>query len=129
MKLYDKVVFIIQTGAWAGGTAAVTLNEGKTSAGGSTQALSLTKMWTNDGATTTDTLTETAVAGNTFNLDAVNALYIVEVEATQLTVNSGFFWLNLHIASPGANADLYSVVALAYGARYIKGTSTPTAIV
>jgi hypothetical protein len=118
MKAFEKVCFIIQTGAWAGGTAAVTLVQAKDVAGTDAKALAFTKMYTNDGATTTDTLTETTVANNTFNLDAVNALYVIEVNSAQLDVDNGFDCVNLHVASPGANNDLYSAIALCYGARY-----------
>lgn len=127
MSKYDRVVFIIQTGAWAAGTAAVTLNEGTADATGS-QALAFTKMYTNDGAATTDTLTETTVTSNTFNLDTANSLYVIEVTASMLTRASNFDWVNLAIASPGANADLYSVIALGFGGRDTIGLSSPSAI-
>jgi hypothetical protein len=126
MKNYQRVCFIIQTGAWAGGTAAVTLAQA-TSDGGTTAALAFTKMYTNDGATTTDTLTETAVTSNTFNLDVASSLYCVEVTSDMLDVDSGYDWVLLEVAqASGSNADFYSVVGIAYNGP--KGSGAPSAI-
>lgn len=127
MSKYDRVVFVIQTGAWAGGTAAVTLLQSATN-GGSSKAVAFTTMFTNDGATTTDTLTETAVTSNTFNLDTANSIYIVEVNASMLDVSSSYRWLNIAVASPGANNDYYGIVALCDNGRYLKGASSASAI-
>ena len=127
MGKYDHVTFVIQTGAWAAGTAAVTLQQA-TSNAGTPAALAFTKMFTNDGAPTSDTLTETAVTSNTFNLDTANSIYVIEVNAAMLNVNDDYRWLNLAIASPGANADLYSVIAIATKPRYMAGAGLPSAI-
>lgn len=118
MKAYEKVLFIVQTGAWAAGTAAVTINQATNVSAGSAKALAFTKMYTNDGAPTTDTLTETTVAANTFNLDTANSLYLIEVNNAMLDVDNGFDCVSLAIASPGVNDDYYSVVAIAYGGRF-----------
>ena len=129
MSKYDKVVFIIQTGAWAGGAAAVTLLQADTVAAGNAKALAFTKMYTNDGAPTGDTLTETTVTGNTFNIDTANSLYVIEVDAAQLDVDNSFDCVALAIAAAsGDNADFYSVVALAMKGRNMAGLSSPSAI-
>jgi hypothetical protein len=118
MKNYQRVCFIIQTGAWAGGTAAVTLSQA-TSDGGTTASLGFSYMWTNDGATTTDTLTKTAVTSNTFNLDTASSLYVIEVTSDMLDVDNGYDWVLLEIAAASDdNTDLYSVVAIAYEGRH-----------
>ena len=128
MGKYDKVVFIIKTGAWAGGTAAVTLQQATTNAG-TPAALAFTKMFTNDGAPTSDTLTETAVTSNTFNIDTASSIYVIEVDAAMLNVSSGYRWVNLAIAAPsGDNADFYDAMALAMKARYMAGSGLPSAI-
>jgi hypothetical protein len=76
-------------------------------------------MWTNDGATTTDTLTKTAVTSNTFNLDTASSLYVIEVTSDMLDVDNGYDWVLLEIAAAsGDNTDLYSVVAIAYEGRH-----------
>ena len=103
----------IQTGAWAGGTAAVTLKQALTVAGGSSKALAFTSMWVNT-AGAPDTFTKTAVVSNTFNLDTANLLYLIEVVASDLDVDNVFDCVGVNIASPGANADFY-------GTTYILG--------
>lgn len=123
MKLYDKVRFIIDTGAWAGGTAAVTLLQA-TSDGGSTKAVAFTTYYTGTG----DTLTKTTATNNTFNLAAANTKYVIEVNANMLDVANNYDWVCLAIASPGANNDYYAAIAECYGGRYLAGASTPTSL-
>jgi len=98
---------IIHTGAWAAGTAAVTLNEAKTAAGGSSQALEFDWMYTNDGAATSPVKTKTAVTSDTFNIDTANSIYEIEIHRDEMT--ELFNYLNIAVASPGANADLYGI--------------------
>jgi hypothetical protein len=123
MSLYDKVTFIIYTGAWAGGTSAVTINQATTNAG-SGASVTFTKMFTG----TTDALTETAVTSSTFNLSAASTLYVVEINADELDVDGGYKWVNITCASPSSNSDFYSVIAIVQGARYLAGTSSPTCL-
>jgi hypothetical protein len=109
LKNYDHITFIVQTGAWAGGTAAVTINQATAVAGTGAKALAFDWVWV-DGV-------KTAVTSNTFNLAAANKLYVIEVDAASLDTNNGFDCLGLAIASPGANADFYGVTAILSGAR------------
>jgi len=127
MKNYQRVCFIIQTGTFAsGGSNAVTLSQA-TADSGTTAALSFTKMYTNDGATTTDTLTETTVSSNTFNIDTSSSLYVVEVTSDMLDVDSGYDWVVLEVAANGDNESvLSSAIAIAYNGP--KGASAPSAI-
>jgi len=119
MKLYDKVQFVIMTGAWAAGTAAVTLEQGTDIAFGTNKALGFTLMWTNNAAVASPQLVATAVVGNTFNVaNVANATYIIEVDADTLDQDGGFDCVRLAIASPGANADFYCAYADLYTARY-----------
>ena len=119
MKLYDKVQFVIMTGAWAAGTAAVTLEQGTNIAFGASKALGFTLMWTNNAAVASPQLVATAVVGNTFNVaNVANATYIIEVDADTLDQDGGFDCVRLAIASPGANADFYCAYADLYTARY-----------
>lgn len=113
MKNCETVTWIIPTGAWAGGTAAVTLKQA-TSDGGSSAAVSFTKYWTIAG----ETVTENTATSNTFNLAAASTMYVVQVKADALNVTSGYDWVKIAIASPGANADFYSVTAIASGLKY-----------
>lgn len=126
MKHHDKLTIVIQTGAWAGGTAAVTVNEALTVAGGTPVALAFTRQW-NDVAVQ-GTLVETAVVGNTFNLAVANRMYVIPISARSLTTASNYDCVSVMIASPGANNDFYSVCYIMGGTRYQQATP-PTVIV
>lgn len=127
MKNASHVTFLVPTGAWAGGTAAVTVLQASAVAGTGSKAVAFDKMYTNATATTSATLVETTVSSNTFNLDTANALYVVEIDAAQLDTANGFDCVALHVATPGSNNDYYNVVAvLGAGVRY-SGTTPPDA--
>lgn len=126
LKNYQRLTIIIHTGAWAGGTAAVTLKQATAVAGTGAKALGFTKQY-NDTAVP-GTLVETAVAANTFNLDTADSQYIIQVDTDSLDVAGGFDCVTAAIASPGANADLYSVEYVLSGARYQQSTP-PSALV
>ncbi len=117
LKLYDRALICIQTGAWAAGTAAVTLKQATAIAGTSSKALAFTVMWVNT-ALAPDTFTKTAVAANTFNIDTANLLYVIEIVASDLDIANSFDCFALDIASPGANADLYGATYILGNARY-----------
>lgn len=128
MKGYDRLLILIQTGAWAGGTAAVTLNQATAVAGTSSKALAFTKMWVNT-AGAPDTFTQTAVVSNTFNLDTANLMYLIEVVASDLDTANGFDCVSLAVASPGSNADFYGATYILGAARYPQApTATPSAV-
>ena len=107
LKDYRKAVVKIHTGAWAGGTAAVTLNQATAVAGTGSTSLGLDYMFTNKAAPTAPTLVKTTVTSDTFNIDTANALWLIEVDASELT--DGYDCFNVAIASPGANSDFYAV--------------------
>lgn len=117
LKNYNHITIAIQTGAWAGGTAAVTLSQAKTVAGGSSKALAFSTMWVNTGAAP-DTFTATTVSSNTFNLDTANLLYVIEVDAATLDIDNDFDCISVAIASPGGNNDFYGVTYWLCGSRY-----------
>lgn len=117
MKLYGRLLIFIQTGAWAGGTAAVTLKQATAVAGTANKALAFTTMWVNT-AVAPDTFTKTAVASNTFNLDTANLLYVIEVVDSDLDVGNAFDCVGVNIASPGSNADFYGAICLGGQPRY-----------
>lgn len=126
LKGYGWCTIVIQTGAWAGGTAAVTLNKATDVAGAGEVPADIDYMYTNDGATATDTLTKTAVANDTFNLDTANAMYIIEVDPASL---GDYDCIQLAVASPGANNDYHSSVYILSQSRYPGGESpVPSAL-
>lgn len=108
MKNFQKLLIIIATGAWAGGTPAVTLKQATAVAGTGEKALGFTKRWSK--ASDAGTWTETDVASDTFNLPATeNMLHAIEVDAGDLDKNNGFDCVRVGIASPGVAADLIAV--------------------
>jgi hypothetical protein len=119
---YERLVIIIQQGAWAGGTPAVTLLQATDVSAGNAKALAFTERFTKVGLTGT-TFTKTAVTANTFDLPAVaNTINVIEVPADSLDVSNDFDCVRVNIATPGANADLIAVTYLLVGARYSQAT-------
>lgn len=123
MRDYNKCLILIQTGAWAAGTAAVTIKEvtAITGAAGAT-ALTFTVMYSK--LNTASAFTQNAVTANTFNLSAADTIYAIEIKADDLTVSSGFEGIRLDIASPGANADFYGATYILYEPRHADATQS-----
>lgn len=124
LKYVGHLSIHIATGAWAGGTAAVTLKQATAVAGTGSKALAFTLMWTDKAAA--GTLVETAVTSNTFDLDTADSQYIIEVDPATMDLANGFDCLALDVASPGANNDYYSAVYVPSQIRYKQ--ATPPAI-
>jgi len=116
LATYERILIAIQTGAWAGGTAAVTLKQATAPAGTSAKALNFAQYWTKTSAT--DVATKVTAVSNTFNLDTANELYLIEVVASDLDVANAFNSVAVDIASPGGNNDLYGVLYIMDSARY-----------
>lgn len=126
MKNYGHLTVIIHTGAWAAGTAAVTMSEALTVAGGTPLALNLDWMWT--GTVASGALTKTAVVGDTFNLAVANTMYVIELDAAELnTLGGGQDCVSVLVATPGANADFYNIDYILSEPRYSEDVP-PTAI-
>jgi len=122
MKNYGHLTVVIKTGAWAGGTAAVTMVESTdvTNSLSDAQNLNLDYVWT--GTVASGALTKTAVTSDTFNLAAANSFYVIELDADELDVDDGFDCVTVAIASPGANSDFYSVDYILSEPRYAGAT-------
>jgi hypothetical protein len=126
MKGYDHCTIIINTGAWAGGTSAVTVNRATAVAGTGEDAggVEFDYMWTNDGAVALSALTKTAVTADTFNLDTANSMYVIEIPAASIKGSSTteYDCIQLALATPGANADLCSATYILSKGRYKSDT-------
>jgi hypothetical protein len=120
----SHVTIVINTGAWAGGTSAVTLNQATDVSETSEKALAFSVMYTNDGATTASALTKTTVTSNTFNLDTANSMYIIEVDMDTLDADNNFDCIQLALGTPGSNADLVSATYVMSQTRWM-GDNTP----
>lgn len=123
LKAYDRVRFVVASGAWAGSSSACSLSQATDVAATGAKELAFDYMYTNDSATSGDTLTKTAVSSNTFNIDAANSIYIVEVNASMLDKANGFDCVAIITASPSSNSDFYSVIAEVYDGRYTNEVS------
>lgn len=123
----EHMAWLIQTGAWAGGTAAVTLLQGTSIAGAGSKALAFANYYTKTLAS--DAITKVAAVSNTFNLDTANKLYIVEISAASLDLVNGFGFVALDIASPGSNNDYYSVIAIGSNERYLGALQAQSLLV
>ena len=126
MKGYDHCTIIINTGAWAGGTAAVTINRATAVAGTSEDAggVEFDYMWTNDGATTLSALTKTAVTADTFNLDVAASMYIIEIPADTIKGSSTteYDCIQLAVGTPGSNNDYFGATYILHKGRYKSDT-------
>lgn len=124
LKDYRHLTIILQQGAWAGGTPAVTLFQATDVAATGEKALSFSKRYTQVGLTGTG-YTETAVASDTFNLPNVaNTINVIEIDAEDLDVDNGFDCVCVKVASPGANADLLSIQYILSEPRF-QGAAMP----
>lgn len=130
LKNYDHLTIVILTGAWAGGTAAVTMEQATEVAGTTHKALAFSYYWHDE--TTSGTLAKTAAtnpgeATATFNLDTANKLYVLEVNARDLDVANNYDCVTVEVATPGANADFYGVAYILSEPRE-KSSTPPTAL-
>lgn len=124
LKDFGHLTIVIIQGAWAGGTPAVTLKQATAVAGTGEKALAfgIAKQWSKV-ALAANTFTAATVTSDTFNLPAVaNTVTVIEVPAESLDVDNGFDCVRVDIASPGANADLVSVLYILSEARNPQAT-------
>ena len=126
LKNYAKLIFVIQTGAWAAGTSAITLEQATAVAGTSNKELAFTDY--SDDETTSGTQAKKAATSNTFTIGTAHKLYVIEVDAMMLDIAGGFDCVTIKGASPGANADFYGVTCYGMGSRY-QGAAQPSAII
>jgi hypothetical protein len=122
LKYYRRLTIILNQGAWAGGTPAVTLTQAQNVSGTGAKPLAFTKRYQQAWNTGATGYVETAVTGNTFNLpSSANQMHLIEVAAESLDINNGFDCVRVNVASPGAFADLLTGLYLLSGARYQDG--------
>ena len=120
LKNYERLTFFIAVdNANTVTSGAVTLKHASDVSGTSEKALGFDKMFANTDAAAGDTLTETAVASNTFTTsttDNKNLLYVIEVDESDLDVANGFDCVRVDVLSM-ANAVGF-VQYILHGSRY-----------
>ena len=120
LQHYSHATIILIQGAWAGGTPAVTLQQALDVSGGTPKALEFDARWSKVGLGAGSQFAKTAVTNNTFNLPAAaNTITIIEVDGDDLDVDNGYDCIAVNVATPGANADLLTVLYVLSGARYM----------
>ena len=94
LKNYDRCTIVIAVdNATTVTGGAITLKQATAVAGTDEKALSFSKMYANLDVAASDTLVETAVTSDTFTTlttNDKNALYVIEVKASDLDVANGF---------------------------------------
>lgn len=122
----ERLYIVLHCGAWAGGTAAVTVTQEASASGSSGTAVAFTKKWEYTHATD-DIGAEVAVTSNTFNLDTANEIHVIEVTPDMLT--EGYTHVRVKTASPGSNNDYVSGMYYLVGLKYQGAPDNiPTAI-
>lgn len=126
LKYHRKLAIVLMSGAWAGGTAAVTLTQATDATGGTSASLAFAYQYVATGLTS-DTLVKTAVTSNTFNISAANKIHVIEVLASDLT--AGYTHVRCEVASPGSNADLLAMLYIAYQSNYVEGVASQPSVI
>jgi len=125
MKGYDKLTIVIAVdNATTVTGGAVTLKQATAVAGTSEKALEFDKMWVNLDTAAAESFTETAVTSNTFTTlttDNKNALYVIELSASDLDSANGFDCVRVDVLLM-ANAVGFVQYILS-GARYSGASS------
>lgn len=117
------IYILVDNGTSPGGSA-ITLKQGSTSSPAT--ALAFTKAWKNIDVAAGDTLTEFTVSSNTFTTDTTNdknLLYVIEVDADDLTEGNNWVAVGVGNASNCAASVLYALSDSRYA-----GDNQPTAI-
>lgn len=133
MKHYRRLAVILETGAWAGGTSAVTLEQCTQAgnAGSDEKPLAFEKYHLVFDADNTpdDVASEVAVSSNTFNLSDNANVIVIEVRAEDLDITNGFAFVRVRIATPGSNNDYVSGLYYLYEGDFSAKPSTlPSAL-
>lgn len=129
---YKRIAIIIALAPASGtDTAAITLKQSKTvdNSPATEKALSFTKVWKNSAPGTSDTLVETAVAGDSITTSAAAALelYVIEVMDTDLDINNDFDCVRVAVTDPGSVSTPAVVLMLGYEAKF-AGPTPPSMI-
>jgi hypothetical protein len=124
LKGYAHATFVVFKGAGASGEPPVlTLQQATDVAGTGVKALAFEKILAKSAAdiTTVGQFTEvTQTAAGTYTPAAgnVQAMYVIEVEATTLDLANSFDCVRLNVPDVGSTAQLVSAFAILSGPRY-----------
>jgi hypothetical protein len=131
MENYRRCAIVLTSGAWAGGTIAITLEQAQDATGTGAEALSFDKYYQvfNVADTPEDLASETPVVNGTYNFGGPHLTHVIEMRAADLDITNGFTFLRVQTASPGANADLIEAHYVLYKGGYVgKPENLPTVL-
>lgn len=124
MKNYGHATIIVQVGVSAAAFTKIIVNECNAAASGTATAIAYTiRAEETDGGDTLGAATAVAAAGQTPSANN-NIMYVIEIDASELT--SGFEWIELSLTN-GSNSVIASAIAILSGARHQEAV-TRTAI-
>jgi len=120
LRYYKHITFIVEQGAWAGGSSTMTVEFCDDTTPTTDTAMIFTyRQAVMDG--TTDTLgARTTVAASGIALTVANTMTVIEVDADEVLSASSEAntYITLKGTSPGSNADLLGVLAILGEPRY-----------
>lgn len=121
LKNFKRLAIVLETGAWAGGTSAVTLEQARDSAGvDGAKGLAFSKYLkafdTDD--TPDDAGAVTSVSSDTYTIGDNNNVHVIEVRAEDLDINDGYEFVRVRIATPGSNNDYVSGLYILYDGNF-----------
>ena len=121
-------IIVVDNAATVTGSA-ITLKQATDVAATAEKALAFATMHANIDTAASDTLVLTTVTSDTFTtttVDNKNAIYVVEVEASDLDINGGFDCVR--VGTGNATAAVLSVTYILWPAKYGAGAASPTAL-
>lgn len=121
MENYGHATIIIQVGVSAAAWTAVTVKECNAASGGTANAIGFSYYAeTTDSGDTLGARTTVAATGITSPSANNNIMYVIEIDASQLT--DGYQWIELNLTN-GSNSVIASAVAILSGSRYANDQS------
>lgn len=128
LKYYERIMILVQVkNATTVTGSAITLKQATAVAGTSEKALSFSKAWRNIDTGAADVLSEFTVSSDTFTTDSTNSknlMYVMEVKAEDLDVNSGFDCIRA--GTGNATAATVSVTYFLFGHKFPTTTAAIT---
>lgn len=130
LKGYERcsIIIMVNNGTTVTGSA-ITVKQASAVANTGEKALAFSNVAANLDIAATDTLVDTAVTSNTFTTLTTNdkdALYVVDVKASDLDVAGGFDCIRAGTAD--AANTVVGVLYVLYPAKYAKNQPVPSAI-
>jgi hypothetical protein len=136
MKNYRHAKIILFSGAWAGGSSAITINRAKSVTGTSTEVWikwdtvyvkANNSAYNGEDTSETQLFTKTDVTSYTKAMSAANEIWVIEFDAIELDYDGGDFdCFALLSASPSSNTDILGCIVELSQPRFAGNTTSTT---